>query len=70
MGKEVARGGRCQFCVCVCIRGVWFPAVVVGTYAFLTIQLEDTTIMQFIRYACAYFISEQQHYEWMYTPDE
>ena len=39
-------------------------------YAFLTIQVEDTTIMDFIRYACAYFFMDQQQYEWRYTPDE
>lgn len=38
--------------------------------AFLTIQVEDTTIMDFIRYACAYFFMDQQQYEWRYTPDE
>ena len=31
---------------------------------------EDTTIMDFIRYACAYFFMDQQQYEWRYTPDE
>jgi len=32
--------------------------------------VEDTSIMDFIRYACAYFLMDQQHYEWRYTPDE
>jgi hypothetical protein len=50
--------------------GVWFPLVIAGAYAFLTIQVEDTTIMDFIRYACAYFFMDQQQYEWRYTPDE
>lgn len=50
--------------------GIWFPAVIAGAYAFLTIQVEDTTIMDFIRYACAYFLTDQQQYEWRYTPDE
>lgn len=34
---------------------LWFPMVIAGVYAFLTIQVEDTTILKFIRYACAYF---------------
>jgi hypothetical protein len=50
--------------------GLWFPLVIAGAYAFLTIQVEDTSIMDFIRYACAYFLMDQQHYEWRYTPDE
>ena len=45
--------------------GVWFPLVIAGAYAFLTIQVEDTTIMDFIRYACAYFFMDQQQYEWL-----
>ncbi len=50
--------------------GVWFPMVIAGTYAFLTIQVEDTSILDFIRYACAYFLTDQQYFEWRYTPDE
>lgn len=50
--------------------GFWFPMVFAGAYAFLTIQVEDTSIMDFIRYACAYFLTEQQDYGWRYTPDE
>ena len=42
--------------------GVWFPLVIAGAYAFLTIQVEDTTIMDFIRYACAYFFMRQQFF--------
>lgn len=49
--------------------GVWFLLVIAGLYAFLTIQVEDTTIMDFIRYACAYFLTDQQHFEWRYTKD-
>ena len=43
---------------------------VTGIIAFLTIQVEDTTILKFIHYACAYFLMEQQHYEWRYTANE
>ena len=50
--------------------GVWFPLVIAGAYAFLTIQVEDTTIMDFIRYACAYCFMEQQQYECRYTKDK
>ncbi len=42
-------------------------AVIAGAYAFLTIQVEDTTIMDFIRYACAYFLTTQQYFEWRHS---
>ena len=50
--------------------GVWFLLVIAGLYAFLTIQVEDTTILDFIKYAGAYFLTDQQHFEWRYTKDE
>ena len=33
-----------------------FPCVLTGVYGFLTIRFEDTSILDFIRYACAYFL--------------
>ena len=33
-------------------------------YGFLTIRLDDTTILDFMKYAVRYFISTQQYYEW------
>ena len=41
-----------------------FPAAVTLCYGFLTIRMDDTTILDFIRYAGRYFITTQQHYEW------
>ena len=43
---------------------VFVPCVVVMIYAFVTIRLEDVTIMDFIRYAVKFFISTQQYFEW------
>lgn len=40
------------------------PIVITAVYAFLTIQFEDTSILDFIRYACAFFILKQQIFEW------
>lgn len=40
------------------------PAVVTLCYGFLTIRMDDTTVLDFIRYAAKYFISTQQYYEW------
>jgi hypothetical protein len=44
--------------------GLYLPIVVTAVYAFLTIRFEETTILDFIRYAFAFFIGKQQHYEW------
>lgn len=40
------------------------PAVIVMSYAFLTIRLDDTTILDFLKYAVRFFISTQQYFEW------
>ena len=40
------------------------PIVITAVYAFLTIQFEDTSILNFIRYACNFFILKQQLFEW------
>lgn len=40
------------------------PIVITAVYAFLTIQFEDTSILNFICYACGYFILKQQIFEW------
>ena len=42
------------------------PIVVTAVYAFLTIRFEDTSIMYFIRYACGFFFTRQQLFEWRY----
>ncbi|MCD8362369.1 MAG: hypothetical protein LUC98_05300 [Lachnospiraceae bacterium] len=46
--------------------GLFFPAVATAVYAFLTIRVEDISILDFIRYACEYFFLRQQFYEWRY----
>ena len=40
------------------------PLAVTLCFGFLSIRLEDTTILDFIRYAVKYFISTQQTYFW------
>ena len=40
------------------------PIVITAIYAFLTIQFEDTSILNFIKYACVFFIFKQQIFEW------
>lgn len=40
------------------------PAAVTLGYGFLTIRMDDTTVLDFLKYAVRYFISTQQYYEW------
>ena len=40
------------------------PAVLTLCYGFLTIRLEDTTVLDFMQYAVRYFITTQQYFEW------
>lgn len=40
------------------------PSVVVLLYGFLTVRLDDATIMDFLKYAVRYFLSTQQEYYW------
>ena len=44
--------------------GIMVPIAITAVYAFLAIRFEDTSIMDFIRYACAFFILKQQTYDW------
>ncbi len=40
------------------------PAAATLCYGFLTIRLDDTTILDFLNYAVRYFLSTQQYFEW------
>lgn len=40
------------------------PAAVTLCFGFLTIRMEDTTVLDYIRYAVRYFISTQQIFDW------
>lgn len=44
--------------------GFFLPAVVTLCYGFLTIRLDDATVMDFINWAVRYFLTTQQYYEW------
>ena len=50
--------------------GFMLPLAVTAGYAFLTIRIDDTSIMMFIKNAWRYFVSSQQFYEWGFTYDE
>lgn len=40
------------------------PAVVTLCYAFLTIRIDDTTVLDYMKYAVKFLISTQQYFEW------
>ena len=40
------------------------PLVVTVCFGFLSIRADDTTILEYIKYAFKYFISSQQYFEW------
>lgn len=44
--------------------GIMLPAAAALCFGFLTIRPDDTTVMDFIRYAVRYFISTQQEFIW------
>ena len=43
---------------------IMIPAAATLCCGFLTIRLDDTTILDFMKYAVRYFISTQQYFEW------
>ncbi len=44
--------------------GFLLPIVLTALYAFLSIRIDDTSILDFIRCAFFFFIGRQQFYEW------
>ena len=40
------------------------PAVVTLCYAFLTIRMDDTTVLDYMKYAVKFLRSTQQYFEW------
>ena len=50
--------------VCMVQFGFFIPAAATLCYGFLTIRMDETTVMDFIKYAIRYFITTQQYYEW------
>lgn len=50
--------------------GLMLPMALTAGYAFLTIRIEDTSIMMFIKNAWRYFVGSQQFYKWGFTNEE
>ncbi len=44
--------------------GFSIPLVITLAYAFLAIRFEDTSILDFLKYAVRYFFVEQQEFRW------
>lgn len=63
------RRGRPDLCFAMAQLGFLPPVVITAAYAFLSIRLEDTSILDFLRYAIRYFLMGQQTYAWgLYNP--
>lgn len=50
--------------VCLVQLGFFIPAVATLCYGFLTIRMDDTTVLDYMKYAVKYLISSQQYFEW------
>ena len=44
--------------------GLFLPMALTLVYGFLTIQLDDSSVLDFIKRAARYFLTSQQYYEW------
>ena len=44
--------------------GLLFPLAGALCFAFMTIRMEDTTVMDYLGYAARHFVTSQKYYEW------
>ena len=44
--------------------GMLLPMAFSFCFAFLTIRLDDTTVIEYMGYAARFLVSTQQYYEW------
>ena len=42
----------------------YLPMAMIAAYGFLSIRFDDTSILDFIKYACNFFALQQQYYVW------
>lgn len=40
------------------------PAAFTLCFGFLSIRMDDTTVLEYVKYAARYFIAAQQYFEW------
>ena len=64
--KDIAIGGVALLLSIVSLTQTGFTLPLAGTlvYAFLTVQLDDTSILDFIRRAVKFFLTSPQFYVW------
>ncbi len=43
---------------------LFLPMALCMCYGFMTVRMDETRIVDFIRFAFSYFISSQQYFEW------
>ena len=62
--------------ICVCLLlsilgltqlGLMLPAALTVAYAFLSIRLEEITVLDYVRYAGKFLLFSQQEFEWRAT---
>lgn len=70
--KDIGIIGVCALCSILALTqaGFFVPIVFTAVYAFLTIRFEDTSILDFIRYACGFFFVRQQFFEWRFKVEK
>ena len=44
--------------------GFFIPAAITLCYAFMSIRLDDTSVMDYIKCAVSFFLTSQQEYRW------
>ena len=44
--------------------GILLPAALSLAFAFLTIRMGDTTVLDYLGYALRFFLASQKYYEW------
>ncbi|MDR0851756.1 MAG: hypothetical protein LBN36_04625 [Clostridiales Family XIII bacterium] len=52
--------------VAIAQTGFAVPLAIILTFAFLTIRIEEQTVMDFLKNATRYFITTQQYFEWRF----
>lgn len=51
--------------IVILVKLFWLvPAAVTLCYGFLTIRMDDTTVLDYIKCAVRYFITTQQYFDW------
>lgn len=44
--------------------GWLIPAALTLCFAFLTVRKDEMTVLDYLKYAIRYFLTDQQYYEW------